>query len=168
MAEWWRRGARDREHFGGNREVVIQRDGEQCVQCGMTRTTHYQTFGVDLAVDHINGIGRFVDVPDNRLENLQTLCFPCHGRKEQRKGKWVRNQHSVKTHCKNGHPFDAQNTLISPRRSTGRTYRRCRICLRQLALGGASRKAQASAVLTSGKWTPPSYDLFPQPRSADA
>ncbi|MGV5046894.1 HNH endonuclease [Rhodococcus pyridinivorans] len=65
---------------------------------------------------HING-----NHADNKLENLRwgsrrdnVLDMVTHG---------VHN-HARKTHCKNGHPFDAENTYIAP--STGQ--RCCRTC----------------------------------------
>ena len=73
-----------KEYFGGNREAVIQRDGERCVQCGMTREAHRAKYNMDINVDHINGKGYNVpkEERDNRMENLQTLCSPCHCRKD--------------------------------------------------------------------------------------
>ena len=70
--------------FGGNREEAIIRDGEKCVRCGMTREQHKKTFGRDITVDHKNHKGRHTpkEEQDNRLENLQTLCLPCHGVKD--------------------------------------------------------------------------------------
>jgi len=81
--------------FGGNREIVIKRDGEKCVQCGMTRTKHRKVFGIDITVDHINRkSGRYIKNSksrlvcfktkdmDNRLSNLRTLCKSCHSRKD--------------------------------------------------------------------------------------
>lgn len=71
-------------NFGNNREQAIQRDGEKCVQCGMTREEHKIRYGRDITVDHINGKGRNETrkEKDNRLENLQTLCLSCHGKKD--------------------------------------------------------------------------------------
>lgn len=76
------------KHFGGNREVAIQRDGEKCVQCGMTREEHREKFGIDITVDHINGVGKFdskSETPNHSLSNLQTLCKTCHTRKDNTK-----------------------------------------------------------------------------------
>jgi 5-methylcytosine-specific restriction endonuclease McrA len=68
--------------FGGMREAIIQRDGEQCVNCGMTREEHRERFGRDITVDHIDGHGRNSIVKNNDEANLQTLCLPCHGSKD--------------------------------------------------------------------------------------
>lgn len=78
------RKTRENLRFGGNREIAIQRDGEKCVECGMTREEHRQTFSRDITVDHIDGNGRYAPkaLKNNALENLQTMCLPCHGRKD--------------------------------------------------------------------------------------
>lgn len=39
-----------------------------------------------------------------------------------------RHQNAKKTHCKYGHPYSGDNLIVSYRRSSGRTYRGCRIC----------------------------------------
>lgn len=75
-------GAMHKSRFGGLREQVIQRDKEQCVQCGMTREEHKNRWGRDITVDHIDMRGRYSDSPNNTLENLQTMCLSCHGRKD--------------------------------------------------------------------------------------
>lgn len=74
----------DRKMFGGNREVAIQRDGEKCVKCGMTREEHLAKYHYDITVDHIDGMGTGVppEKKNNSLENLQTLCMPCHANKD--------------------------------------------------------------------------------------
>lgn len=70
--------------FGGNREAAIQRDGEACVKCGMTREQHKAKYGRDITVDHIDGRGSNVpkSSKNNALGNLQTLCLSCHRRKD--------------------------------------------------------------------------------------
>jgi cytochrome c553 len=78
---------RERMYFGGMREKVIKRDKEKCVDCGMTRQEHYLKFGCDITVDHKNGNGRNAKKQDqdNKLENLQTLCLICHGKKDAKR-----------------------------------------------------------------------------------
>ncbi len=100
-------------YFGNNRELVIQRDGEKCLRCGMTRLEHKQQFGRDITVDHINGLGRYVERSerDNRLENLQTLCIKCHVSKDR-----LLKVCSEKT-CRHGHPRTPDN-LYKDRNST--------------------------------------------------
>lgn len=68
--------------FGGLREQVIQRDGEKCVGCGMTRQEHRDRWDRDITVDHIDKQGRYVKEQNNTLQNMQTMCLPCHSRKD--------------------------------------------------------------------------------------
>lgn len=72
----------DRYMFGGNRLKCLSRDGFKCVKCGMDNTKHKEKYGVSLAVDHIDGNGKSAVVKNNRLSNLQTMCFTCHGIKD--------------------------------------------------------------------------------------
>ena len=44
------------------------------------------------------------------------------------RGDTIPARHASKTHCVNGHPFDARNTGRYTNRRTGRTTRRCRAC----------------------------------------
>ncbi len=73
---------RDLKRFGGIRELVIQRDGEKCVTCGMTRQEHKDKWSRDITVDHKDGKGRTSILKNNELSNLQTLCLSCHSRKD--------------------------------------------------------------------------------------
>jgi hypothetical protein len=83
--------AMNRRRFGGLRETVIHRDNEKCVMCGITREQHKLIYNKDITVNHINKRGRYSDNPDNRLENLETLCFRCHGHKDAIKhGKYAK------------------------------------------------------------------------------
>lgn len=74
----------ERKFFGGNRELVIRRDKEECVNCGMGRQEHKNKYGMDITVDHIDGTG--INTPvgqkNNAPDNLQTLCLACHGSKD--------------------------------------------------------------------------------------
>ncbi len=58
------------------REAVMRRDSFGCRECGKTWARHQ----IRLEVDHING-----DPFDDRPENLQTLCVPCHEIKHGRR-----------------------------------------------------------------------------------
>jgi hypothetical protein len=61
------------------RKEVIERDGEQCVRCGMDRETHFEQYGRDLSVHHIIPRSEFDDVEEaNSLENTITVCAACH------------------------------------------------------------------------------------------
>ncbi len=77
--KYWMKGSL---MFGGNREQAIQRDGEKCVKCGMTRAEHIAVYGHDITVDHIDKRGSKVKDKNNSLDNLQTLCLKCHSYKD--------------------------------------------------------------------------------------
>lgn len=61
----------------GLRKSVLERDGFACVKCGMSDSAHKTTWNRPITIDHINK-----NHSDNRMENLQTLCLPCHGAKD--------------------------------------------------------------------------------------
>lgn len=67
---------RSRSKWTELREMAIQRDGERCILCGLTREEHHEHVGQDLDVHHI--------VPTSEggrkyaPENLATLCRACH------------------------------------------------------------------------------------------
>lgn len=85
---------RDTALFGGNREAAIQRDGEKCLKCGMTRTQHVERYGRDITVDHIDGRGcnSPKELKNNDLDNLQTLCIRCHARKDNAEKRLTEEQ----------------------------------------------------------------------------
>lgn len=62
---------------GGQRQRILERDGLQCVRCGMTDAEHQARWDRPITVDHISK-----DRSDNSDGNLQTLCLSCHGRKD--------------------------------------------------------------------------------------
>lgn len=72
------------------REDVIQRDGEKCVNCDMSRENHIGKFNRDINVHHIMPRKEFIiseekSIDDaNEMDNLKTLCITCH-RKEEAK-----------------------------------------------------------------------------------
>lgn len=76
--------AKDKERYGGLREVTILRDKEKCVSCGMTRQEHRDRWGKDLTVDHKDGKGFYTpkNFKNNKPDNLQTLCLSCHNLKD--------------------------------------------------------------------------------------
>lgn len=77
-------------NFGGNRDKVLKRDNYRCVDCGMTIEEHKKEFGRDITIHHIDGRGRYSKKKNNSIDNLQTLCLTCHGKKDkQRKMKAV-------------------------------------------------------------------------------
>lgn len=73
---------RDKYRFGGNRKLVLERDGYKCVKCNMSNENHIAIFGRNLTVDHIDNKGRYSVEKNHALDNLQTLCFRCHGKKD--------------------------------------------------------------------------------------
>lgn len=65
------------------RERVRERDGRKCRVCGLSGAAHREKFGQRLHVHHIQP-AHTVDDPDyrNSMDNLVTLCHPCHERWE--------------------------------------------------------------------------------------
>lgn len=65
LKEW-----RDKRYFGGQRKVVLERDGHKCVRCGTTK---------NINVHHKDFKGRYYKGKvNNSLDNLETLCVGCH------------------------------------------------------------------------------------------
>src|SRR5690606_28492933 len=62
---------------GGNRAAVLERDNHACVKCGMTADEHLERWSRPITVDH-----KDKNRKNNSMENLQTLCLSCHGRKD--------------------------------------------------------------------------------------
>lgn len=81
------------KRFGYNRDIVIERDREKCISCGMTRKEHLEKWNCDLTIDHIDGQGRYSSLQNHDLSNLQTLCLSCHGKKDILRREIVRNQY---------------------------------------------------------------------------
>ncbi len=80
---------RDSYYFNGLRTKVFERDGYKCVSCGMTNEEHKSKWNTELTIDHIDGKGRLVKDKQSKnssIDNLQTLCYRCHGRKDGRGG----------------------------------------------------------------------------------
>lgn len=72
-----------KRRFGGNRDLVLKRDGYKCVKCGTTNKEHIKKWGMSLAVDHID-----MKESNTNMSNLQTLCCVCHGKKDAYKSFW--------------------------------------------------------------------------------
>lgn len=62
--------------FSGIRKRVLERDGHKCAECGMSDIEHRQKWNRPLNVHHKDG-----DEKNNAMDNLQTLCYSCHGKK---------------------------------------------------------------------------------------
>lgn len=82
-------------YFGGNRDKCLERDNYCCVECGMTSEEHFNRWSRQLTIDHRDGNGRSKLVADknNSLDNLQTLCLQCHGRKDVVRRKKFSNKY---------------------------------------------------------------------------
>lgn len=63
--------------FDGVRDEVLKRDSYSCVWCGMTNEEHQAKWQKPITVDHMDK-----NENNNSLENLQTLCLSCHGKKD--------------------------------------------------------------------------------------
>jgi len=85
---------REQLHFGGKRELALERDNYTCQKCGEKDIPK-------LTVHHIDGNGRKHKTPNNKLSNLQTLCRTCHikihkydlvkGRRTIKSGFWSKH-----------------------------------------------------------------------------
>jgi len=71
------------------REKRLEFDNYECAVCGMSNGEHKEVNGCELHIHHIQPAKSFM-IDDhtidheraNRLENLITLCYKCHGRWE--------------------------------------------------------------------------------------
>lgn len=73
------KGYSETSYYGAGklRQSVLERDGFRCLSCGMTDEEHRKEWGRPLTIDHKDRNRK-----NNSLENLQTLCLRCHGRKD--------------------------------------------------------------------------------------
>lgn len=137
----------NKHRFSGLREMAIKRDGSKCLRCGMTRYAHKKQFKRDITVDHIDGNGRYSKEPNNKLSNLQTLCLPCHVKKDNEMRDNFTVLNANKTHCYKGHEFNKKNTLIDKY-----GWRVCKACKRiRLKKWEAKRTAIRSKLKQGGK-----------------
>jgi 5-methylcytosine-specific restriction endonuclease McrA len=56
----------------------------------MNQEQHLVIFGVGLSVDHKDGNGVYSQKKNHDLNNLQTLCIRCHGKKDGLRGNQKR------------------------------------------------------------------------------
>lgn len=120
----------------GYRQIVLRRDGRSTSRliCQLVCEAFHGPRPQGMVVRHLDGDSRN-DTPENLawgtcLENAQDMRD--HGT----------HFNTLKTHCKNGHPFSPGNTR---RREDG--GRRCRTCaLISSRKSKAARKARSSAV----------------------
>lgn len=59
---------KDEIRFSGNKKHVLERDSHKCTDCGKTK---------GLIIHHKDGSGKSNN-PNNEIDNLITLCRPCH------------------------------------------------------------------------------------------
>jgi 5-methylcytosine-specific restriction endonuclease McrA len=66
-----RRNRADNDRFGGNRKIVLDRDGHKCILCGSNH---------QIQVHHKDEMGRNKpkEIQNNDINNLVTLCAKCH------------------------------------------------------------------------------------------
>lgn len=71
------------------KEKRLEKDGYECVVCGMTNKKHKEKMEQSLHIHHIERKEKFRDEEGeldckraNRIENLVTLCWDCHYRWE--------------------------------------------------------------------------------------
>jgi len=70
-------------NWGERSAEIRERDGHECLSCGMTDAAHRDEYGSHLNVHHIIKAREFDDYEKaNRPENLVTLCNRCHKRYE--------------------------------------------------------------------------------------
>lgn len=70
----------ENHQFGGNKQLVLQRDNFECQDCGMIQEKHIVLFNTQLIVHHIDGKGRRSEEKNNDIDNLITLCVRCHAK----------------------------------------------------------------------------------------
>lgn len=74
------RKAWDNIMFGGNAQLVLERDNFQCQDCGMTQEQSIIIFNRRLSIHHkdITGVNTKKEDKNNDVDNLITLCSRCH------------------------------------------------------------------------------------------
>ena len=84
--EWDRRNPHKKKessnnfHFGGNRELALERDNWTCQECGMSQEKCIVMFNRQLSIHHKdeNGLNVSKEEKNNDLDNLITICTRCH------------------------------------------------------------------------------------------
>lgn len=122
--------AREKEHFDGNRQEVLQRDGYRCTVCGSKKS---------LVVHHMDGSGRTDTDRDSAVEQLTTLCRACHVREHFTIDRWSKfydscivcgrtdRRHNAKGLCR--HCYSLQHTPPSFKGLWSRRHGNCcKVC----------------------------------------
>lgn len=114
------RAYNNRNRFGGNRIKALERDKWTCVKCGMTNDEHKLKYKRGLNVDHIDGRGSNLPKKEqnNNMDNLQTLCNPCHTRKDVSRNKMPLSKPVIQMDLK-GNFIKLFPSLKSVERETG-------------------------------------------------
>lgn len=73
----YNRRYKDQLRFSGSRLKALKRDKFTCQNCGYVGPTSTDDRSKDVVVHHIDFSGQ-TKKPNNRIQNLQTLCRPCH------------------------------------------------------------------------------------------
>lgn len=63
--------------FSGNRLRALERDDYTCQNCGYEGPVETKSRSEDVVVHHIDFSGSS-SRPNNKIDNLQTICRPCH------------------------------------------------------------------------------------------
>ncbi len=72
--------SKSRRGGGDLRWEALERDSHRCRRCGAALTAAH--------VDHVNSVNRFANFRlAHRLDNLQTLCIPCHKEKTKEENR---------------------------------------------------------------------------------
>lgn len=74
----------DLTRFGGNKQLILERDGFRCTVCGSTN---------DLSVHHKDFSGQS-EKPNNSTDNLMTVCKSCHT-KIHKPTQWTESRHQT-------------------------------------------------------------------------
>lgn len=69
---------RERKHFNGKRQMVLDMFNRTCTKCGA------QPEERNLVVHHEDRQGRGTDQPNNEDQNLALLCRSCHAKEHQK------------------------------------------------------------------------------------
>ena len=62
----------------GKRDSILKRDNYSCAFCKIKNIDHVHKYGRELAIHHKDNNGYYSKHPNNNIDNLITLCIPCH------------------------------------------------------------------------------------------
>lgn len=72
---------KEKEHYGGNRELILKRQGSLCLNCGLSERESILLYRVRLNIHHIDHKGRNVKYSkrNHNPDNMIAICPGCHG-----------------------------------------------------------------------------------------